>query len=41
MLGKKAPCNGRGLDLYKPTDFQPITDSALLFTFNYNVINVE
>ena len=25
MLGKKAPCNGRSLDLNKPFNFQPIT----------------
>ena len=40
MLGKKAPCNGRSLDLYKRFDFQPITYLFVWFSFSYNVINV-
>ena len=31
MLGKKAPCNGRSLDLNNPFDFQPIMYSVLLW----------
>ena len=39
MLGKKAPCNGRKLDLNKPFDFQPIKYSVFLSFFNSNVLN--
>ena len=34
MLGKKAPCNGGSLDLSKPFDFQLITRSVALCSFN-------
>ena len=40
MLGKKAPCIGKSLDLNKPFDIQPTTCSVLLRSFNSNVLNV-
>ena len=40
MSGKKAPCNGRSLDLKKAFDFQPVTYSVFLSFINSNVLTV-
>ena len=39
-LGKKAPCHAISLELYEPSNFQPIIRSVLLSIFNSNTLNV-